>query len=121
VFGPPKFGEKDLFHYTNAKGFNSIRSQPTWLFMALQPPGDHPKGAYFTTLPPGTINLGKRLFVRGCRDKLDFVFHFSGDEGLRPIPGDRGKWIQYSTDDYLVTQDRQIAHGALDSFSEKQR
>jgi hypothetical protein len=108
-----------LFHYTNTKGFNAIRSQRTWLFKASQPPGDHPEGAYFTTLPPRTINLGKRIFVRGCRDKLEFVFHFSGDDSLKPLPGGRGQVIFYSPKDYTVEFDRQIAHGATKDFAEK--
>jgi len=108
-----------VFHYTNTKGFHAIRSQPTWLFMASQPPGDHPKGAYFTTLPPGTINLGKRIFVRGCRDKLEFVFHFAGDDGLKPLQGGRGQVIFYSAVDYSVAPDRQIAHGATKELAEK--
>jgi hypothetical protein len=106
-----------LFHYSNTKGFNAIRSQPTWIFKASQPPGDHPAGAYFTTLPPGTINLGKRIFVRGCRDKLEFVFHFSGDDGLKPLPGGRGEVIFYSPEDYPVERDRQIAHGATNDLA----
>lgn len=108
-----------LFHYTNTKGFNAIRPQPTWLFKASQPPGDHPEGAYFTTLLPGTINLGKRIFVRGCRDKLEFVFHFSGDDGLKPLPGGRGEVIFYSPKDYPVEPARQIAHGATKDLAEK--
>jgi hypothetical protein len=48
-----------LFHYTNEKGYKAIGSQVVWLFKASKPPGDHPKAAYFTTLPPGTKNLGK--------------------------------------------------------------
>lgn len=100
-----------MFHYTNSKGYNAIRSQLTWLFRASKPPGDHPKGAYFTTLTPGTANLGKRIFVRGCRDKLEFVFCFSGTEDLKPLPGGRGVLIFFSEDDYSVEQNRQIAHG----------
>ena len=107
-----------MFHYTNKNGFNAVRSQRTWLFKASQPPGDHPEGTYFTTLPPGTINLGKRIFVRGCRDKLEFVFHFSGDDGLEPLPGDRGKWIFYSARDYPVEPNRQLDHGVTDQLAE---
>ena len=101
-----------MFHYTDTAGYNAIRSQPTWLFKASQPPGDHPFGAYFTSLPPGAVNLGKRIFVRGCRDKLEFVFHFSGGEELTPLPGGRGDVIFYSTTDYPVERERQVLHGA---------
>ena len=108
-----------MFHYTNTKGFNAIRSQPTWLFKTSQPPGDHSERAYFTTLPPGTINLGKRIFVRGCRDKLEFVFHFSGHDRLKPLLGGRGEVIFYSPKDYHVELARQIAHGATKELAEK--
>jgi hypothetical protein len=112
-------GRSILFHYTDTKGFNAIRSQPTWLFKAFQPPCDHPKGAYFTNLPPGSINLGKRIFVRGCRDKLEFVFHFSGGDDLRPLPGGRGEVVFYSTKDYPVEHERQIVHGATKQLEEE--
>jgi hypothetical protein len=100
-----------LFHYTNDKGHKAISSQPTWLFKAAKPPGDHPKGAYFTTLPPGTKNLAKRLFVRGCADKINYVFCFSSGEDLRPLEGGRGAFIFYSVDDYPVERSRQGPHG----------
>jgi hypothetical protein len=69
-----------LFHYTNDKGYKAISSQVVWLFRASKLPDNHPKAAYFSTLPPGTKNLGKRLFVRGCAEKTKFVFSFSGGE-----------------------------------------
>jgi hypothetical protein len=51
-----------MFHYTNASGYNGIRSTPEWLFRAAQPPGDpeaHPFGAYFTDLPENEPMLAK--------------------------------------------------------------
>ena len=89
-----------MFHYTNEKGHKAISSQQTWLFKASKPPGDHPKGAYFTTLPPWTKNLAKRLFVRGCADKATFMFCFSGGEDLIASAGGRGAFIFYSETDY---------------------
>jgi hypothetical protein len=65
-----------LFHYTNDKGYKAISSQRVWVFKASKPPGDHAKAAYFTTLPPGTRNLAKRLFLRGAAEKVAFVFCF---------------------------------------------
>lgn len=100
-----------MFHYTNSQGFNAIRSQVVWCFKAFQPPGGHPKAAYFTTLPPGTPNLGKRLFVRGCGDKLEFVFSFTGGEELLRLRGGRGEFVRYSEEDYFVAQERQTMHG----------
>ena len=69
------------------------------------------RGAYFTDLPPGTKNLGKRLFVRGCADKTNFVFCFFGDEDLRSIEGGRGEHVFYSREDYPVVKERQGPHG----------
>ena len=108
-----------MFHYTNTRGYSAISSQPIWVFKASRPPGSHPEGAYFTNLPPGTINLGKRIFVRGCRDKLEYLFHFSGDEGLRPLPGGRGEVIFYSPIDYPVGPSRQITRGATRDWEMK--
>lgn len=108
-----------MFHYTNEKGHKAISSQPIWLFKASKPPGDHPKGAYFTTLPPGTRNLAKRLFVRGCADKIAFVFCFSGDDDLTPLEGGRGAFIFYSVDDYPVEKKRQGPHGPTEQVREE--
>jgi hypothetical protein len=99
-----------LFHYTNDKGHKAISSQHTWLFKASRPPCNHPKAAYFTDLPPGTKNLGKRLFVRGCKDKIGFVFCFSGGEDLTPIDGSRGEHVFFSKEDYPVVKERQGPH-----------
>jgi hypothetical protein len=107
-----------VFHYTNDKGYKAISSQKTWLFKASQPPGDHPKGAYFTTLPPGTKNLAKRLFVRGSADKITFVFSFSGGDDLARLEGGRGAFIFYSPEDYPVEKDRQGPHGPTEEVEE---
>ena len=100
-----------MFHYTNDKGYKAIVSQKIWLFKASQPPCDHPKAAYFTNLPPGTKNLAKRLFVRGCADKVTFVFCFSGGDDLTPLDGGRGAFVFYSLEDYPVEETRQMLHG----------
>jgi hypothetical protein len=98
-----------MYHYTDKDGYNAIRSQPIWLFLAEQPPGDRPFGAYFTTLPPDTPNLARRLRIP--REKLNFVFDFTGRDGLRPIEGDRGRFIFYSPSDYSVEPSRQVFAG----------
>lgn len=108
-----------MFHYTNLKGYKAISSQVMWLFKASQPPCDHPKAAYFSTLPPGTKNLSKRLFVRGCAEKTEFVFNFSGGEDLPCLRGGRGDHVHYSTEDYLVIEDRQGPHGQTEKVAEK--
>jgi hypothetical protein len=108
-----------LFHYTNTSGYKAISSQRTWVFKASKPPGDHPKGAYFTTLPPGTPNLAKRLFIRGGAEKTEFVFSFAGGEDLKPIEGGRGQFIFYSETDYSVSKDQQGPHGRAAELVEK--
>jgi hypothetical protein len=111
--------ESRLFHYTNSKGYNAIGSQVVWLFKASQPPCEHPRGAYFSTLPPGTRNLSKRLYVRGCAEKTEYVFGFSGGEDLLRLRGGRGNHVHYSTDDYAVGKDRQGPHGPTEELAEK--
>lgn len=108
-----------MFHYTNDKGYKAISSQEVWLFKASKPPCDHPKAAYFTSLPPGTKNLAKRLFVRGCADKIVYVFCFSGGEDLTPLAGGRGAFIFYSIQDYPVEKSRQGRHGLTEEASEE--
>jgi hypothetical protein len=97
-------------HFTNLAGYNGIRAAPIWRFIASQPPGNHPFGAYFTTLSPSTPNLAKKLRIPV--DKLKYVFEFVDVGDLTPLPGGRGAYIFYSALDYLVAQDRQIYHGA---------
>jgi hypothetical protein len=100
-----------MFHYTNDLGYKAISSQVVWLFRASKPPCDHPKAAYFTTLPPGTKNLSKRLFVRGCADKTNYVFSFSGGEDLPRLRGGKEGHVHYGTEDYPVEKPRQGPHG----------
>lgn len=101
-----------MLHYTDQNGWNSVRSQVDWLFLAQKPPSDHPFGAYFTNLPPDTINLAKKL--RLPKRKLEFVFCFSGSTGLIQLAGGRGAFIWYSPINYVVSQLRQHAHGRSD-------
>jgi hypothetical protein len=108
----------DLYqhHYTDDSGFKAIHSRPTWLFRAAQPPGDHRFGAYFTTLPPGTPKLATRLRIP--KRKIAFVFCFVDAGDLVPIEGDRGRFIFFSRDDYVVDGDRQVAAGARETVEE---
>ena len=99
-------------HFTNRAGFNAIGSKPDWSFLASQPPADHPRGAYFTTLTPQTLNLAVRLRI--SREKLKFVFQFYDAGDLRPLDGGRGSYIFYSPTDYLVTEGRQQHKGSTD-------
>jgi hypothetical protein len=108
-----------VFHYTNDKGYKAISSQRTWLFKASKPLCEHPKGAYFTDLPPATERLGKWLFVRGCSDKTKFVFCFSGGEDLIPLRGGRGEHVFFSKEDYPVENERQGPYGATEIVREK--
>lgn len=108
-----------VFHYTDDGGYKAISSQRTWVFRASQPPGDHPFGAYFTTLGPDSINLAKRLRIP--KDKLSFVFLFSDDLDLEPLAGGRGEYILYSPMDYAVEASRQLFHGNREDTVERLR
>ena len=83
-----------------------MRASSPWQFRASQPPGERPFGAYFTTLPPGTPNLAKKLGIP--KSKLEFVFTFIDTGDLTPLRGDRGRWIFYSLGDYYVGSERQL-------------
>jgi hypothetical protein len=96
-------------HFTNKKGYNGVRATPIWRFKAHQPPGNHPYGAYFTTLPPGTPRLATRLGIP--KEKLEYVFTFDDVGDLRPLEGDRGEWIMWSPRDYDVVRERQVYSG----------
>ncbi|KAA1259538.1 hypothetical protein LF1_20720 [Rubripirellula obstinata] len=101
-----------MLHYTDQDGWNAIRSQVDWMFRAQQPPSDHPSGAYFTTLPPDTTNLAKKLRIP--RRKIEFVFCFSRTDELSQIAGGRGDFIWYSPNDYEVKKEQQNDHGKSD-------
>jgi len=97
-------------HFTNHDGYNSISSQVDWLFKAAKPPGDHPFGAYFTTLDATTPNLAARLRIP--REKLAYFFQFRDRPGdLVPLEGGRGRFVFYSPTDYTVEEDRQVDSG----------
>ncbi len=106
-----------MFHYTDGDSFNVIRAQPIWVFKAVQPPGDHPRGAYFTTLSPNTANLAKRLRVP--KEKIGYVFYFTNGSDLKPLPGGRVAFVFYSPDDYLVDNSRQVDHGPTKEVLER--
>ena len=95
-------------HFTNRPGYDGIRSQPEWKFLAGRPPADHPQGAYFTTLGPGEKKLAQRLRIP--REKVAYYFSFAGEDGLRRLPGGRGEYVFYSRDDFLVSSGRQTRH-----------
>ena len=108
-----------MYHYTTVDGYKAISSQPDWLFRAAKPLGPHPAGAYFTPLPPTTPRLCTKLLIP--RRKVEYVFEFSGDDGLRPIEGDRGLHAVFSPTDYHVTRagGRQAYAGPSDAHSTK--
>lgn len=97
-------------HYTDTGGYKAIGSQPTWRFLAKQPPCDHSFGADFTTLDPQAPQLAKRLLIP--RTKLAYRFEFGGSAGLEPLPGGRGAFIFFSRTDYAVEPPRQVFEGA---------
>ena len=72
-------------HYTDLSGYNAIVSQPVWHFLAQQPPGNHPFGAYFTILPRSTPNLAQKLRIP--KRKVAYTFEFTDAGDLIPIRG----------------------------------
>lgn len=98
-----------MHHYTDKSGYNGIRSTPDWLFKGSQPPGDHPFGAYFTTYGPETKNLALRLRIPV--KKLGHVFVFMDARDLIQLRGQRGDFILFSREDYLVEESREIDSG----------
>lgn len=108
--------EENIFHYTDKEGWNAIRSQPEWVFKAGQPKDpDRPLGAYFTDIEPTQQNL-RVLFkrIRVPKAKQEYVFWFTGREGLSQLFGGLGrdKRIFYSPVDYPVPEDRQQRDGS---------
>lgn len=99
-------------HYTNKKGYDGIRSAPTWLFRAIKPrKATNPKGAYFTPLPPSDPLLAARIGV--SREKLSHIFAFVDQGDLHALGSYRPHAnIFYSTNDYPVGKDRQTKKGA---------
>lgn len=103
----------EIIHYTDKTGWNAIRSQPVWTFLAQQPRADYnPVGAYFTTYRPETPDLSAKTYVP--RRKLKYAFFFEDVGDLLALPGGRGRLqtIFYSPHDYEVDSERQIDHGA---------
>lgn len=106
-----------FWHYTDEEGYKAIASRPIWTFEAAQPPGNHPFGAYFTTLGPQAPNLAQRLRIP--RRKLAYAFCFTADPAdFQPIRGGRGTFIVLSSSDYTVEKDRQVFAGPRDEAQE---
>src|SRR5262249_34232610 len=109
-----------MHHYTNKKGYNGIRAQSPWRIRASKPPPeDHPFGAYFSTLAPGSPNLALRLRVPV--EKTEFVFCFLERGDLRRLRGGRGGaratgHIFYSPEDYLVEKERHLYEGPANEY-----
>jgi hypothetical protein len=99
----------NLFHYTDQVAYNAIKSQVVWHFVAAKPPGKHPFGAYFTTLPRNTKTLAQRLRIP--KSKIEYFFEFTDVGDLTPLSGGRGQFIFYSPTDYDVDQGRQQNNG----------
>ena len=107
-----------MYHYTNDEGFKAIASQADWRFKAFQPPGPHPKGAYFTTLPPDTLDLCAKLLIP--KRKTEYLFEFAGGEDLKPLDGGRGRGrhVFYSPADYVVPPSRQQYKGKSSGYNQ---
>ncbi len=105
----------NTFHYTDKDGWNAIRSQLEWLFKTSQPLAkERPNGVYFTDIEPTEENLRtlhKR--IRVPKKKQDFVFWFTGRDGLTQLFEGRGRdrRIFFSDSDYTVEKSRQQHEG----------
>lgn len=105
--------EKLQFHYTDENGYKAIVSQSVWRFVAGDPPGGNPFGAYFSDLQPNF----PRLFKLGIpKSKREYVFAFVDAGDLTPLPGGRGDYISYSRTDYNVEIERQRYFGRVDQW-----
>src|SRR5665213_1494999 len=83
----------NIFHYTDRSGWNAIRSQKIWIFLASRPQAAHrPSGAYFTDIAPTDANL-KTLYkrIRVPKVKQDYVFSFTGTQELSQLEGGTGR------------------------------
>ena len=103
------------FHFTDKSGYNAIRATTDWRFKASQPPPEtHPFGAYFTTLPPDTPKLAKKLLI--ARSKIECVFSFEDAGDLTALRGGRGQFIFFSETDYIVEAKRQRFSGEAEAW-----
>src|SRR6266404_4146918 len=98
-------------HFTDKGGYNGIGAQPIWQFIASKPPGNHPFGAYFTTLNSDHPKLAQKL--RLPKEKLEYLFQFVDEGDLTPLPGGRGLFIFFSPQDYHVDIPRQLFAGKV--------
>ncbi len=85
-------------HFTNRAGFNAINANQPWRFRAVQPPGDHPFGAYFTTphmigridvvfMAPPSAPVGE-VIADICRQYWpDALFQDVEDDQAHPLEG----------------------------------
>jgi hypothetical protein len=111
-----------MFHYTDKDAWNAVRSQTTWRFRASQPRDrDRPCGAYFTDIEPSETSL-RTLYtrIRVPKVKQDYVFWFTGTDGLTQLNGGRGRdrRIYFSPLDYDVAEERQKHGGPTEELLE---
>ncbi|HEX4792853.1 MAG TPA: hypothetical protein VH370_03620 [Humisphaera sp.] len=103
-----------VYHYTDQPGWNAIRAQVDWLFKASQPPGNRPFGVYFTTLRVDAPKFHKK--TRIPVDKQEYVFAFTGTEGLEQRDEGRRPFVLLSPTDYLVAKHRQTYNGKSETM-----
>ena len=105
--------EQLMFHYTDEAGYKAISSQIVWTFLARQPPGGRPIGAYFTAKNPRFPRLYKLAIPRW---KRVYVFAFVDAGDLKELSGGRGEYVFYSPTDYNVEVVRQKYCGRVDQW-----
>jgi len=115
----------NIFHYTDKDGWNAIRSQVDWTFLASRPKAPwRPTGAYFTDIEPNEENLRTLADrIRVPRLKLEYVFEFAGADGLlSPNPNEgRDARVLFSPVDYVVVRARQRYSGTAQGWQEKKQ
>lgn len=115
--------QRIMYHYTDKEGYNAIRAGVEWRFRIGRPPKldpEHPPAAYFTTLGPCESNLER---LRIPAEKRQYVFTFADSGDLIPLRGGKGRYILFSTADYVVARDRQLPlfSGLSDEVESRQR
>lgn len=103
-----------VYHYTDKKGYNAVKSGNPYIFKASKPKYGNPKAAYFTTLSPEELSPKDYKAKLGLtKAKSEYFFEMDVDSSkLKDLKGGRGQYIKYSPDDLEVPRDKVTRHGS---------